>query len=336
MAWYNVLAAPFAGLYGLASLIRNELFAVGVLPSHTVSIPTVCVGNLAVGGTGKTPFVEYLVRMLQKDYHVAVLSRGYRRRTRGFVLADEHATSLTIGDEPLQIHRKFPDVPVAVCKDRVHGIHRLQALYPDLQVVILDDAYQYRRLRCGFYILLTAFDRLYIDDYFLPMGRLRDNRQESLRASAVVVTKCPENMTPIDRRIVDTKLHLPVFQQLCFAHIQYPVLPAKNRALLLTGIAHPEHLLAYVEQKCAHVQLLSYPDHHNFSARDVQQIAAKAQKADIVFTTEKDYVRLVSMALPKDLNKKLYPVPIAISVSGSDDLERQIRQYINENIHTKK
>ena len=180
----DLILAPLSWLYGIVISIRNGLYKADILHSHTVSIPTIAVGNLAVGGTGKTPFVEYLIRMLSPHYNVAVLSLGYKRRTRGFVMADENATALTIGDEPMQIHQKFPSIPVAVCKDRIHGIHCLQQQVPNLQVVILDDAFQYRRLRCGFYILLTAYDRLYIDDHFLPLGRLRDNKHESLRASA--------------------------------------------------------------------------------------------------------------------------------------------------------
>ncbi|MCQ2348761.1 MAG: tetraacyldisaccharide 4'-kinase [Paludibacteraceae bacterium] len=333
MKWYNVLSAPIACLYGLTVFVRNSLYKTKILHSRHVSVPTICVGNLAVGGTGKTPFVEYLIRLLQKDYKVAVLSRGYKRKTHGFVLADADATALTIGDEPMQIHAKFPNVPVAVCKDRVHGIHRLQTLHPEIQVVILDDAYQYRRLRCGFYILLTAFDKLYIDDHYLPMGRLRDSRQECLRASAVVVTKCPDTMKPIDQRIVDTKLHLPTFQQLCFSRIVYPPLPDSKRVLLVTGIAHPEYLLRHVQTACPNVQHIAYNDHHAFTERDVQQIAARAEEVDIVLTTEKDYMRLMTMQLPDDLSAKLQPIPISMEIIGDNNLERQLRQYINENLH---
>lgn len=336
MTWYRVLSAPVAGLYSIGVAIRNGLYRAKVLPTHTVSIPTVCVGNLAVGGTGKTPFVEFLIRMLSRDYNVAVLSRGYKRCTRGFVLANNEATARTIGDEPMQIHTKFPKIPVAVCKDRVHGIHRLQELFPELQVVILDDALQYRRLQCGFNVLLTAYDNLYIDDWFMPMGRLRDHRHESLRATTVVVTKCPVAMTPIEQRIVDTKLHLPAFQQLCFSSIQYPELPSKSRALLLTGIARPENLQEYVRRSYPNMQCLAYPDHHNYSPADIEAIAAQAEKVDIVFTTEKDAMRLRTMSLPKALARKLYPIAITISLTGKENFERSLRQYINEQIHVHK
>lgn len=336
MKWYNILSAPLAVFYGSAVLLRNGLYKAKLLYTHRVPIPTICVGNLTMGGTGKTPFVEYLIRLLSPHYQVAVLSRGYKRKLRGFVLADAKATALTIGDEPMQIHAKFPKIPVAVCKDRLEGIRRLQLLYPSLQVVILDDAFQYRKLACGFNILLTAYDRLYIDDHFLPLGTLRDSRRESLRAAAVVVTKCPSTMRPIDQRIVDTKLHLPTFQQLCFSCIEYPQIPEKKKILLVTGIARPEYMLQAVRQHSPSTQLMAYPDHYRFTEKDIAKIDEAAAKYDMVLTTEKDYVRLQTMELPKSLMNKLHSLPITLSLSNADNLERQIRQYINENIQPKK
>jgi len=336
MKWYQILAAPLAFVYAVIVKLRNGLYKSKLLYAHQVSVPTICVGNLAVGGTGKTPFVEYLIRMLSPHYRVAVLSRGYRRKTRGFQLATREATALTVGDEPMQIHRKFPDIPVAVCKDRVEGVHRLQMLYPELQVVILDDAFQYRRLRCGFNILLTAYDRLYIDDHYLPMGRLRDSKHESLRAAAVVVSKCPPTMRPIDQRIVDTKLHLPTFQQLYFSTIKYEALPQQQRVLLLTGIAHPEYLLQEVKKANPVTKHISYPDHYRFTERDIDKITAMAGEYDVVLTTEKDYVRLMTLSLPKELSRKLRSVAITAQLSNEENLERQVRQYINENLQPRK
>jgi len=336
MKWYQILSAPLALLYGAGVKLRNGLYRTKLLYVHHVSIPTICVGNLAVGGTGKTPMVEYLIRLLSKQYHVAVLSRGYKRRSRGFVLADKKSTALTIGDEPMQIHMKFPKIPVAVCKDRIDGIKRLQLACKDVQVVILDDAYQYRKLSCGFNILLTAYDRLYIDDYFLPMGTLRDSKHESLRAAAVVVSKCPPTMRPIDRRIVDTKLHLPVFQQLYFSSINYLEIPTNKRVLLVTGIAHPEYLLEEVKKTNPTTHLMAYPDHYRYTDKDMAKIAEEAKKYDIVLTTEKDYVRMLTLPLSKTLVGKLKSVPISTSLTNAENLERQLHQYINENIQPKK
>ncbi len=332
----NIILAPLSWLYGLVISIRNGLYKADILHSRTVSIPTIAVGNLAVGGTGKTPFVEYLIRTLSPHYKIAVLSLGYKRRTHGFVLADENASALTIGDEPMQIHQKFPSIPVAVCKDRIHGIHRLQQLVPNLQAVILDDAFQYRRLCCGFYILLTAYDRLYIDDHFLPWGRLRDNKHESLRASAVVVTKCPPQMQPIDQRIVDTKLHLPVFQHLHFASIIYPELVTNQRVLVVTGIAHPEYLVDQIKQSNPKTSVLTYPDHHAFSDKDIAAITKAAQAVDIIYTTEKDYTRLATTDLPDSVRTKLQTIPISVQITDEEVLVKHLHQYINENIHTHK
>jgi len=336
MKWYQLLSAPVAIVYGAAVLLRNALYRVNVLHSYSVHIPTICVGNLAVGGTGKTPFIEYLIRQLQSEYNIAVLSRGYKRTTRGFLVADEDATAQTIGDEPMQIHTKFPNIPVAVCADRVHGVHKLQERYPNLQVVLLDDAYQHRRLKCGFYILLTAYDNLYIDDHFLPMGSLRDSKHESLRAAAVVVTKCPETMKPINQRIVDTKLHLPTFQQLCFARTVYPELPKQKKILLVTGIAHPEYLLEKLRKDNPKTQLMAFPDHYAFKPNDIEHIAQQAQSVDLVVTTEKDETRLRAMDMPDALKAKLLVVAIQTELTTADNLMRSIHQYINENIHSEK
>jgi len=336
MKWYNLLAAPIAVCYGAAVHVRNDLYRAHILHSHSVSIPTICVGNLAVGGTGKTPFVEYLIRLLSPSYQVAVLSRGYRRKTRGFVLASSEATALTIGDEPMQIHQKFPDIPVAVCADRVEGVNHLQQLCPHVQVVILDDAFQHRQIKCGFSILLTAHDRLYVDDHYLPMGTLRDAPHESLRAAAVVVTKCPTTMQPIDRRIVGNKLHLPTFQQLYFSYIQYENIPDHQRVLLLTGIASPEYLLQEVKKHNPNTRLMAYPDHYRFTKQDMQKISAEAARYDVVLTTEKDYVRLLTLSLPSELIHKIQVVPISITLNDEENMLRQIRQYINENLQPKK
>ena len=215
----KIFSLPASWLYRLAIGIRNGLYNSHFIHTTEAPLPAICVGNLAVGGTGKTPMVEYLIRLLSPHYKIAVLSRGYKRATRGFVLADENATAASIGDEPLQLHRKFPDIVVAVCADRVMGIKRLRQAFPDLQLVILDDAFQHRRIRCGLNILLTAADRLYVDDHYLPYGRLRDAKSQSLRADIIVVTKCPEGLQPIDKRLIDTRLHLPSYQSLFFSNI---------------------------------------------------------------------------------------------------------------------
>lgn len=300
------------------------LYDMHILHSREVGIPTICVGNLSVGGTGKTPHIEWLIRQLGSRYKVAVLSRGYRRRSRGFVLADEHSTAETLGDECMQLHRKFPNVPVAVCRDRIEGIEQLMKSCPKVQVVLLDDAYQYRRLRCGFYILLTTADRLYTEDRMMPWGRLRDFARQSQKANAVIVTKCPDTMTPIDRRVVSNRLQLPAYQNLFFSGIQYQPLPKFKNALLLTGIARPEYLVQHIGD----IPHLSYPDHHQFTKADIRHIAEAAGQADIVFTTEKDYARLLAIELPDSLKDKLFPIEINVVLNDGELLLEQIKRYL--------
>ena len=327
------LLAPISWMYGLVVWIRNLLYDDHILHSTKVAIPTIGVGNLAVGGTGKTPMTEYLVSLLSKRYKVAVLSRGYGRTTKGFRLANEQDTAYTIGDEPMQIYTHFPNVPVAVCADRVKGVKRLQHLFPDLQCVILDDAYQHRPLRCGCYILLTPYDRLYVHDHMLPWGKLRDVPSQSIRANVVVVTKCPEKMLPIDRRVVANALQLPSYQQLVFSSIVYQPLVLPGTPLLLTGIANPQPILTYLREQYPNTDLLAFPDHHVFTDIDQKAILSKAKDYTCVVTTEKDFMRLQQTPLVKQLGDKLYIQSIQTDFgTDKEAFDRAILLYISENI----
>lgn len=328
----KILLAPISWIYGLIIWIRNLLYDDHILHSSQVQIPTICVGNLAVGGTGKTPLTEYIVSLLSAQYKVAVLSRGYGRKTRGFRLANSADTAQTIGDEPLQIYSRFSQVPVAVCADRVKGIKRLRQLVPDLQCVILDDAYQHRKLRCGLYILLTPFDRLYVNDHMLPWGRLRDVPSQSIRANVVVVTKCPETMMPIDRRIVSNALHLPSYQQLCFSRIVYQSLSLPGTPLLLTGIANPQSLFEHLCKQYPNTELLAFPDHHFFTDNDIKRIIDKVNNYACVVTTEKDYMRLQQTPLIQQLGKKLFIQHIQTDFGmDKEAFDRAILLYVSEN-----
>lgn len=328
------MLAPLSWLYGLAIGIRHMLYNIHLLRIKEVNIPTICVGNLAVGGTGKTPQIEWLIRKLSPRYKVAVLSRGYRRRSCGFVLAATDSTARDIGDECMQLHRKFPHIPIAVCKNRVEGIEQLLKHCPDIQVVLLDDAYQYLRLRCGFYILLSTADCLYTDDHLIPYGRLRDFARQSNRANAVVITKCPDTMTPIDRRVMSNRLQLPAYQHLFFSSIRYQPLPKYKKALLLTGIARPEYLVQYIRQASPdgndNLTHLAFSDHHRFKAADIQRITEAAVQVDYVFTTEKDYARLLADQLPDELMKKLYPIEISIQLTDEQLLLEKINHYLHK------
>ena len=327
----SILCAPVSGIIGLVLHVRHQLYDAYLLRSHSVSIPTICVGNLALGGTGKTPHVEYLIRQLSKHYRVAVLSRGYGRKSRGFVLATPESTVAQIGDEPLQIARKFPSIPVAVCKNRAQGVHKLQQLFPDLQVVILDDAMQHRSIRCGMTILLSAYDNLYVNDHLWPIGTLRDLRYRAHKANIIIVTKCPKTMLPIDRRVVETSLHKAAFQQLYFSTLEYAPLPQEGTPLIVTGIANPQPLVNHVQLSKPKAELLAFPDHHIFTQRDMNRIVASAEHYDYVLTTEKDLPRLEQAGVVEALGDKLHVMPIEVLLMQDEDqLIKKLSEYISK------
>lgn len=330
------LTIPLSGLYKLGVLIRHSLYDQHIMPSHTVDVPTICVGNLAVGGTGKTPMVAYIVRLLLNEgYHPAILSRGYKRKSFGFVMADQYATVDTIGDEAMLLHRMFPDVPIAVCESRVRGVKQLQRQVKELDVIILDDGMQHRSLRCGFYILLTPYDNLYIDDHMLPWGTLRDLPSRALKADAIVITKCPADIRPIDMRVVDNRLHLPTYQLLHFARIEYAQMEQEGIPLVLCGIAQPHYMMEYVQKRYQQAQLMAYPDHHRYTPQDIEAIVARARTFDFVLTTEKDLQRLRTTELVERLHeqgKRLIALPIQTSFcTPAEAFDRQILTYVREN-----
>lgn len=291
------LLLPFAILYGLGVRLRHFLYDRGWLSSKRYSFPILCVGNLAVGGTGKTPMVEYLVRLLGQE-QVAILSRGYRRKTRGFVLADDSATAMTLGDEPYQYHRKFPRATVAVCESRQEGIERLLE-NPHFKYIILDDAFQHRKVQAGTNLLLTSYDKLYTQDFLLPVGSLRDIRSRARKAQIIIVTKCPELTQAEQEKIIQQLKPLPS-QKVYFTSIAYSdrvYSHEDSQALkdfiatpftLVTGIANPTPLVDFLEKQGASFEHLAYSDHHHFSNRELELLRQKGR----ILTTEKDYVRL--------------------------------------------
>lgn len=250
---------------------------------------------------------------------------------RGFLLVDAQSTARTIGDEAMQIHTKFPDIPVAVCENRVHGVRQLQKRIEGLQVVILDDAYQHRALRCGFYILLTPYDRLYIDDHLLPWGRLRDTVNQSQRANAVIVTKCPPDLRPIDRRVIVNRLGLSSFQHVYFTQLDYQQPQQAGCPLVVTGIAQTDYMMQYVRSLYPKAELLAFSDHHAFSPADIERIAKRAEAFDFVLTTEKDYQRLLLTDLPARLGDRLQVLPIRVAWQENLNVfDAQVRAYLHE------
>ena len=291
------LLLPFAILYGLGVRLRHFLYDRGWLSSKRYPFPILCVGNLAVGGTGKTPMVEYLVRLLGQE-QVAILSRGYRRKTRGFILADDSATAMTLGDEPYQYHRKFPRATVTVCESRQEGIERLLE-NPHFKYIILDDAFQHRKVQAGTNLLLTSYDKLYTQDFLLPVGSLRDIRSRARKAQIIIVTKCPELTQAEQEKIIQQLKPLPS-QKVYFTSIAYSdrvYSHEDSQALkdfiatpftLVTGIANPPPLVDFLEKQGASFEHLAYSDHHHFSNRELELLRQKGR----ILTTEKDYVRL--------------------------------------------
>lgn len=325
---------PFAILYGLVTAIRNFLFDKGILKFYAFDLPIIAVGNLSVGGTGKTPQIEYLIRLLSTKYKVATLSRGYKRKSEGFVLADANVNAEILGDEPFQFFQKFPNIQVAVDANRKNGIEQLLLKNPKPEVILLDDAYQHRKVKAGFYILLTAYGDIYADDFMLPTGNLRESRSGARRADVVVVTKCPPNLSEAEQLLIKNKLKLAENQQLYFSCIAYDdCIYSENskielseireeQKLLLAGIAKPEPFFAHL--KNANDPCLTFPDHHHFSENDIQGIIVKAQDA-IIITTEKDYVRLKG-SLPVE---QLFYLPIQSKfLSGKATFDKKIKDYV--------
>ena len=331
---------PFALLYGAITKLRNWAFDFGIFKSTSFDIPLVVVGNLNVGGTGKSPQIEYIIRLLQNKYKIAVLSRGYKRKSKGFQMASEKTTVEQIGDEPLQFYRKFKNIVVAVDADRVNGINQLINIASPPQIILLDDAFQHRNVKAGLNILLTSYNKLYADDYMLPTGDLRENRSGAKRAHIIVVSKCPENISTKEQDIIIEKLKPTKTQTVFFSAIKYDdrVLSGTKEisvsklhefeVLLVTGIANPEPLLNFLRDKNIKFNHLKYPDHYNFSERDLKNVFFEFEKIKnqnkIILTTEKDYVR----AFSKD-NNKVYYLPIRTDILGSDsDFNKIILDYV--------
>ncbi|WP_405413457.1 tetraacyldisaccharide 4'-kinase [Maribacter sp. Asnod1-A12] len=293
------LLFPISLIYGLIVFLRNRLYDVGIFSSRSFAVKTICVGNLSVGGTGKTPMIELLVRELSENYNLAILSRGYKRKSEGFLLSNEQTTVEELGDEPFQIKSKFPKITVAVDADRRNGISQLEKLIsPD--VILLDDAFQHRKVKSGFSILLTTYDNLYTKDWYLPTGNLRDSKREARRANVIVVTKCSKNLLSTEKETIKKNINPEVHQKVLFSYLSYnkelkgiavPLKSLKGKKLtLVTGIANPAPLVDFLRSEGFSFEHLKYNDHHFFSNKEIELLKGK----ECVLTTEKDYVRLKS------------------------------------------
>ena len=342
---FRYLFLPFSLLYGIILYIRNWLFDKNYLKSATFNFPLICVGNLAVGGTGKTPMVEYLIRLLGDDYKLATLSRGYKRKTRGFGIANENTTALEIGDEPMQFHMKYPKTTVSVGEERLAAIPQLLQERPATQVIILDDAFQHRTVNAGLNILLTERKNLYSRDLWMPAGDLRDTRKSASRAQIIVVTKCRPELSIQKRELIINELRPNPSQSVFFTEIvygqpyhlfskeNYTISPLMD-LLLVCGIASPKPLKEYLTSMVSTYDMLRYPDHHIFSIDDLEEIKKQFEKLrssqKIILTTEKDSVRL--MKFKNELKSyPIYVLPIEhrFLFNDADRFHRLVKGFLD-------
>ncbi len=340
---------PLSWLYGLAVSLRNELFALGILKERSFNIPVISVGNITVGGSGKTPHVEYLIRLLQDYIKVGVLSRGYKRKSHGYVLADDNSTMRDLGDEPYQIKQKFHDIYVAVDKNRCNGITRLthDKATSNVGVILLDDAFQHRYVKPGLNILLVDYHRLIIYDRLLPAGRLREPLNGKQRADIVIITKCPRDLKPMEFRILTKAMDLFPYQQLFFTTIDYGTPQAlfsdkttslnKYNVLLVTGIASPEQMENDMKHKCRSLTSLAFEDHHLFNTKDEQRINNAFERLPspkIIVTTEKDSTRLVNLkGLTTEVRDAIFVLPIKVKfmLNQGELFNNKIISYVRKN-----
>jgi tetraacyldisaccharide 4'-kinase len=331
------------------------MYDIGIFRSREFDIPIISVGNLCVGGTGKTPHIEYLIRLLKQEFYIATLSRGYGRKTKGFIIADTQSTANDIGDEPLQFKRKFSNVRIAVDAKRVNGINQLKKNYPSLQSILLDDAFQHRAVHPGLSVLLTDYSKLYINDFVMPTGSLREFRKGASRADIIVVTKCPSILLPIERKRLIGELKPMPHQHVYFSYIRYGDFQSINNEqrnpftkefyfernysiLLLTGIANTSPLEYYLKDKVKNLSRAKFPDHHIYTLKDLAGVKKIfnniANSNKIILTTEKDAMRLKSPEFSEALKElPLFYIPIEIDFHDKDkeQFNEQIMHYVRAN-----
>lgn len=350
---FRILLSPLSVFYLLIVVIRNKLFDKGFIRSDSFEVPVICVGNLSTGGTGKTPHTEYIAKLLEENGHpVAILSRGYKRRTRGFIIAEEHHTHQEIGDEPCLYKQRLRklNIIVAVDKDRRRGIRELQSRYPDIKTIILDDAFQHRYVRAGLNILLSDYYIPFFKDNILPFGNLREPKSGSKRADIIMITKSPPVISPLIKKDFLSKFSLRPNQHLFFSKIEYAEMVAFNETdqpdpkiiyatiFLFTGIANPYPLEEHLKKRCLHLEKVKFPDHYSYTPGDIQKILnifdAHLSTNKIIVTTEKDKMRLQSAEI-KDLlsGYPVFYVPIQVTPHKQDKekFNKIIINYVNKN-----
>ena len=340
----RIFLYPIALLYGAIVWLRNRMYDAKFFTSIEFSVPVITVGNLSTGGTGKTPHVEYLIRLLQYRFQPATMSRGYKRHTQGFLLADAQTNALRIGDEPMQYHIKFPELVVSVAEERMIGIPALLQRRPDVDVIVLDDAYQHRSVKAGMNILITDYSRPFYKDHILPFGSLRESRTAYKRANIIIVSKCPTDLSDAQAKEIEGHINPIAGQQVFFTCIQYDApfdfvtneavnLKDKN-IILVCGIARPEPLVEYLKQNAADVHTLTYPDHHYFVTDNLEEMKAAYNNWDaankIIVTTEKDAARLhlhMDKLRAWDITIAVLPIKVEVLFNKGEQLDNTIIAY---------
>lgn len=344
-----ILLKPLSVLYRIGIGLRNKLFDLGIYHSTKSDITTISVGNITVGGTGKTPHAEYILSLVSSKVNSAYLSRGYKRTTRGFRLANENSNASTIGDEAYQIKRKFPNITVAVDAKRLNALKKLSNSKNPPKLVVLDDAYQHRELHPDLNILLIDYNRLTYQDEMLPLGELREPSSNTDRADIIIFTKCPNALMPVDMLSTRTQIRPFPYQTLYYTTLTYsdPKGLFTNKKLdlcgkeiiLVTGIAQPQHLHKHLEKYASLITALKYPDHHKFTTHDIKEIEHDFEKLNAsnraIITTEKDAARLISMNIPESIKNEIYTIGIEIEFlfNTKKDFDSQINKFLrNQNL----
>ncbi|AUC82381.1 tetraacyldisaccharide 4'-kinase [Lacinutrix sp. Bg11-31] len=334
MKFIRVLLFPIVPFYYVITWLRNKLYDLGIKTSKSYDFPVICVGNLSAGGTGKTPMVESLIRLLKDHYSLATLSRGYGRKTKGFMLASQESSAKTLGDEPFQFYTKFKEcIQVSVDEDRQNGIYNLRGLNKQPNLIVLDDAFQHRKVKAKLNILLTTYSNLYYKDIVLPTGNLREPRQGAKRAQIIVVTKCPSDLSKEEKNNIESKLKPKTHQSVFFSSITYAneVIGLNNTIALkdlkdftlVTGIATAKPLVDFLRNEGLSFNHLEYSDHHDFSKKEIETLS----KNDLIITTEKDYVRLIT---EDNLSSKLYYLPIEIVIDNQNIFNELVKTKIED------
>lgn len=334
MKFIRYIAFPFVPIYFLITWLRNKLFDLGIKKSVSYDFPIICVGNLSVGGTGKTPMIEYFIRLLKDDSKIATLSRGYGRKTKGFQLANKESNAETIGDEPYQFYHKFKkDIQVVADGNRNNGIQKLRSSDNPPEIILLDDAYQHRNVRAGFYVLLTTYSNPYFNDIVLPTGDLREPRYGANRADVIIVTKSPSNLSEAEKQTFLKAIKPKEHQNVFFSTISYDEyvysesdtlkLTTLEKFTLVTGIANAKPLVDYLKLNGLEFSHDNFKDHHNFTETDIESL----NKASLIITTEKDFMRLKQY---ETLKHKLFYLPIKVTLDNEVMFNNLIKDFISK------